>query len=75
MIADISTAKGIKSKYTVISLFLAKQTIGGNMVSTELNPLVAKITMKWIKGEKTPTNSEATCKVWIFPFFSFNRLK
>ena len=75
IIADTSTVRGITSKYTVMSLFLAKQTIGGNMVSTELNPVVARTTMKWIKGAKTPTNSEAMCKVWIFHLSSLSRLK
>ena len=72
MIADVSTAKGIKSKCTVMSLFLGKQTIGGNLESTELNPLVEKTTTKWIKGIKPPTNSEAICKVWIFHFSSLS---
>jgi hypothetical protein len=63
IIIDISTAKGIKSKYTVISLFLAKQTIGGNLVSIELNPLVARTTMKWIRGANTPITNEIKFKV------------
>lgn len=60
---EMSTAKGINSKYTVKSLFLAKQTIGGNIVSTELNPLVARTTVKWIKGAKTPITNEMMCTV------------
>ena len=36
MISDIITPNGMSSMYAVMSLLLAKQTTGGNLVSREL---------------------------------------
>ena len=60
MTMAIRTPRGIRSMYTVISLFLAKQTTGGNLVSSELYPPNPRVSMEGTRSEIIPASIEVT---------------
>ena len=75
MIEAIRTPRGMSSKYTVMSLFLAKQTTGGNLVSSGLYPPNPMVNMEGKRSEIMPASTEAKCRPCFFHFFSCSRLK
>ena len=58
-VVENNTVNGIITKYIVISLFLPKQTMGGNLVSNVVKPPDSIVAMEGTRGDKTPTRRDS----------------